>query len=158
GALAEYVRTMSGAVRSSHPQTSFAAVGAEAASLMARHPNSSHLGPESPLGALYRRGAMVLLLGVGYEVCTVFHLAEYLYAELPKRGYRARGSAAAPGSDGWLDFEDIDCDDDDFRLLGKEFEVEFAITARPAGRAPSRLFPAKDAVDFAVGWMRRERR
>src|SRR5205807_10651675 len=65
GALAETVRTLRGAHRSTHPQTSFAAVGRYARALTAIHDLGCHLGPRSPLGALYEHGALVLLLGVG---------------------------------------------------------------------------------------------
>ena len=77
GRLAESVRTAGGAVRSAHPQTSFAALGRRAGELLSAHPLSSHLGEESPLGALYRAGAQVLMINVGFSVCTAFHLAEY---------------------------------------------------------------------------------
>jgi aminoglycoside 3-N-acetyltransferase len=33
-------------------------------------------GEHSPLARLEEVGAQVLLLGVGYDVCTAFHLAE----------------------------------------------------------------------------------
>jgi aminoglycoside N3'-acetyltransferase len=36
-----------------------------------------HLGERSPLGWLYAADAAILLLGVGYDACTAFHLAEY---------------------------------------------------------------------------------
>jgi aminoglycoside 3-N-acetyltransferase len=65
GVLAEAVRTWPGAVRSNHPHTSFAAVGARAADLMATHELDSQLGEGSPLAALERVGARILLLGVG---------------------------------------------------------------------------------------------
>jgi aminoglycoside 3-N-acetyltransferase len=77
GVFAEYVRTLPGAVRSAHPQSSFAAVGPCAEDCTVDHELACHLGERSPLGWLYRSGAAILLLGVGYEACTAFHLAEY---------------------------------------------------------------------------------
>ena len=50
---------------------------------MADHRLESHLGEYSPLAKLYRMEASVLLLGVGYQVCSAFHLAEYRYVESP---------------------------------------------------------------------------
>jgi aminoglycoside 3-N-acetyltransferase len=79
GRIAECVRTTPGAVRSQHPQTSFAALGPRAQMLMTGHRLDCHLGESSPLGRLYQAGAWVLLMGVGYEACTCFHLAAYRY-------------------------------------------------------------------------------
>jgi aminoglycoside 3-N-acetyltransferase len=154
GALAEGVRTLPGAYRSTHPQTSFAAVGRRAEELTAVHDLECHLGPRSPMGALYEADALVLLLGIGYSVCTMFHLAEYRYAPRPKRRYECR-IADVPG-DGWIEFEDIELDDGEFGRLGKEFEhATGQVRVGPVGHADSRLFGARDAVDFAVQWMRR---
>src|ERR1700741_3954042 len=66
GAVGEMVRQWPGAVRSNHPHASFAAVGGAAVELMAEHRLDSHLGEHSPLAALERAGARVLLLGVGF--------------------------------------------------------------------------------------------
>src|SRR5215813_11026393 len=74
GLIAETVRTWPGAVRSPHPQTSFVALGARATELMARHDLDSELGEASPLATLEAAAAWVLLLGVGYDRCTAFHL------------------------------------------------------------------------------------
>ena len=57
--------------------------GHEARDLAEDHRRNCHLGEHSPLGKLYQMGAYVLLLGVGYERCTAFHLAEYRYTESP---------------------------------------------------------------------------
>jgi aminoglycoside 3-N-acetyltransferase len=152
GALAEYVRTMPGAWRSTHPQCSFAAVGARARELMAVHDLECHLGERSPLAALCAAGAQVLHLGTGYEVSTVFHLAEYRYASLPRRGYKCRTL------DGWTRFKDIELDDGDFGAIGAEFEAESRFLHRSAvGAAQGLLFPAEEAVQYAVAWMRRNR-
>ncbi|GAB3838311.1 hypothetical protein GCM10029963_04260 [Micromonospora andamanensis] len=100
GVLAEQVRQSPAAVRSRHPQTSFAAVGHGAAELMRVHDLDCHLGDRSPLGALYDADATVLLLGVDHRVCTAYHLAEY---RLPDRRSRptAASSATATAGCGW---------------------------------------------------------
>ena len=86
GAFAEHLRLQRTAMRSSHPQTSFAALGPAAQACTSVHDLECHLGERSPLGWLYERNAAILLLGVGYSACTAFHLAEY----------RLSGEPAAP--------------------------------------------------------------
>lgn len=153
GALAEGVRTRPDACRSTHPQSSFAAVGRRARALTAVHDLDCHLGPRSPLGALHEADALVLLLGVGYSVCTAFHLAEYQYTRRRTRRYECR-IAGLPG-DGWTEFQDIELDDREFGQIGKEFEHEHGgVRIGLVGSAKCRLFGLRDAVGFAVGWMR----
>jgi aminoglycoside 3-N-acetyltransferase len=120
GVLAEAVRTTQGAARSAHPQTSFAALGPQARRITAGHRPDCHLGEESPLAALYRAGAGVLLLGVGYESCSAFHLAEYRVPDPPLRSYRCVVRRA--GRPRWWGYEDVALDDRDFPALGTAYE------------------------------------
>jgi len=154
GAVAEAVRTWPGAVRSTHPQTSFAALGAQAAELMATHDLSCQFGPASPLGAVERAGAQVLLLGVGFDVCTAFHLAEYRIP-MPKSAF----SCAIQTERGreWVTFTDVDTDSDDFDELGAAYEEQGEVRRGLVGAADSRLFPMDKAVAFAQGWLKTHR-
>lgn len=151
GAVAELVRQWPGAVRSDHPQASFAAVGARAVKLMAEHRLDSHLGEGSPLAALERTGARVLLLGVGFDVCTAFHLAEYR-VPMPKTEF----GAAVHTPDGgrrWVTYPDVATDSDDFADLGEDFERTGSVTTGMVGQAVSRLFAMDKAVAHAVAWL-----
>ncbi|MDQ0797690.1 aminoglycoside N(3)-acetyltransferase [Streptomyces sp. B1I3] len=154
GRLAETVRLAPEAVRSGHPQTSFAAVGPAAATLLARHRPDCHLGEDSPLARLYEADAQVLLLGTGFATCSAFHLAEYRLPAAPRRLYRC--VIAPDGGRRWWEYEDVELDDSDFAALGGDFEradVTGAVRRGRVGAAPCRLFPLRAAVDFATGWL-----
>ncbi|MFG2297403.1 aminoglycoside N(3)-acetyltransferase [Streptomyces sp. NPDC048603] len=155
GALAEAVRTTPGAHRSDHPQSSFAALGRDAGRLLAEHRLSCHLGEESPLGALCWEGADVLMINVGFSVCTAFHLAEYRIPKPPLRMYAC--VVNLPGGDQWIEFEDVVLDDSDFALIGKEFPESLVRRGR-LGSADTVLFSLHDAVDHALAWMTENRR
>lgn len=149
GALAECVRTTPGAVRSAHPQTSFAGLGPRAAELLGRHDPRCHLGEHSPLAALYAADAQVLLLRVGFEVCSAFHLAEYRTTPpAPRRTYRCvvgeRGN--------WISYEDLALDDSDFGMLGKRLPRELVVQREWAGKAVV-LCAMRAVVDHAVDQM-----
>jgi aminoglycoside 3-N-acetyltransferase len=165
GALGEALRTFAGAERSDHPQISFAALGSEARYLTDDHRLDCHLGEHSPLAKLYRMGASVLLLGVGYEACTAFHLAEYDYKESPPRtGYSC--AVIVDGKSEWIEYEDVVLDDTDFAEIGKALEeedseksgeTESPVKGGKVGDAPSRLIRMVQAVDYARYWMARNR-
>jgi aminoglycoside 3-N-acetyltransferase len=163
GAFAEHVRTRPGAQRSAHPQTSFAALGAGAATAMSRHDMDCHLGEQSPLGWLYDAGAAIVLIGVGYSACTAFHLAEYrLSRPVPLRGYHC--FVESDGERRPYTFTDIDLVDDDFELIGGALDESRWPDAADAprrgrvGMADAIWLPMRGAVDFARSWMDAHRR
>ena len=151
GRFAEYLRTSRGAVRSSHPQTSFAALGPDAPMLMKIHELDCHLGDRSPVGALYASHAWVMLLGVGYAVCTGFHLAEYHLPRPVTKQYEC--FVQADGVRVHHEFVDLDFYDKDFDELGTAMERELGVHAGPVGAANACAFPLRNAVDFAIGWL-----
>ncbi|MER7046222.1 aminoglycoside N(3)-acetyltransferase [Streptomyces jumonjinensis] len=155
GRLAESIRAAEGAVRSAHPQTSFAAVGGRAEELLSDHTLSSHLGENSPLGALYRVGAKVLMINVDFDVCTAFHLAEYR-TNAPVRTYRCV-VLLPDGGKKWTEYEDVRLDESDFGAIGAAFTWGMERKGLLGGR-PARLFSVRAAVDHAVAWMTEKRR
>jgi len=157
GRIAEQVRTWPGAQRSDHPQTSFVAVGPRARFLMADHRLTSPLGEHSPLARLEEVGARVLLLGVGFESSTCFHLAEYRIPDPPRRMNAC--AVVGPAGREWIEYPGIRLHDQDFGQLGKAFEHETDVAVRGrVGAATCNLFPLGPAVHFARSWLLNNRK
>ncbi|MGF1425205.1 aminoglycoside N(3)-acetyltransferase [Kitasatospora sp. LaBMicrA B282] len=161
GRLSEELRNTPGALRSTHPQTSFAALGPKAAALTADHRLDCHLGEESPLGRLYRERGWVLMLGASPERCTALQLAEYRVPDGPVKRYgcMVRGPGGHPR---WERFDGLDLDDQYFRQMLPEilpglFRLPGPVAARTARirGADCLLLPVVQAVDAALGWHQR---
>jgi len=159
GAVAEALRTArgAGAVRSEHPQSSFAAIGPDAVRLMAGHLPECHHGEDSPLAKLYACDARVLMIGVGYEACTAIHLAEYRYTpDPPVRDYTC--VIAVGGEPSWFTYKDVELDDSCFDVIGAHIEARVAPRRGRVGGAGSRLLRMREIVDNATEWMKVNRR
>lgn len=166
GRLPEALRRWPGAVRSRHPDVSFAALGAAAAELTAGHPWDDPHGADSPLARLVARGGRVLLLGAPLDTMTLLHHAEAL-AEAPgKRFVDYEQPVLVDGRRVWRRFHDIDSEDGafDYSAVVPEGRDPFAVIAEDmlaegigrkgrVGAADSYLFEASQAVDFAVTWI-----
>ena len=149
GAFAEFIRGHPGSLRSDHPQTSFAALGPGASELLADHALDCHLGEKSPLAKLYAANALVVLIGVGFGVCSCFHLAEHrLSTPAPRRGYRCYVQEG--GRRVLREFVAVDADDRDFTRLGEAMKDEPFVCRGRLGGAEVHWFPLRRAVEFAI--------
>ncbi|CAG8940206.1 unnamed protein product [Penicillium salamii] len=149
GVIPEVVRNWPGAVRSTHPQTSFSAVGANAHFVTEGHALDCLFGEQSPLARLEKINAKVLLLGVDFDVCTCFHLAEY---RVDSRKADNSFSAFQDGSRTWVTVSDVAVSDEDFLELGKDLVAETDVTKGEVGGAQCCLLSLPQAVKFAEKW------
>lgn len=156
GRIAALFGTARGAVRSGHPELAFAGIGPLARRLVRGHRPEYGLGEKSPVGKLYAEDASVLMLGTGYETCTVMHLAEYrLAAAAKERGKLPDLVTCAGRGKTWTD---IAYRTELFPGLGSAFERAFPDRAMKGpmpgaaigGGREWRLVGVRDLVDFCV--------
>jgi aminoglycoside 3-N-acetyltransferase len=156
GAVPECFRTFPDAVRSRHPECSFAAWGADADAIVADHSYEYGLGDGSPLAEVYDREGRVLLLGVGHDVNTSLHLAEHR-ADFEKEHVSHRAPVVEAGERVIVDYDDIVTTTEDFEDVGAAFESEVGVEEGSVGAAEAKLLDQPELVDFAADWFETHR-
>lgn len=152
GRISETVRTWPGALRSSHAAHPLSAVGAKA-ELICRRPYRTGFGPDSPFRTLVDEGAWVLLMGVTYNNCTLFHLFEaeagvpYRFLEERKAVVIVDGVRDEHGS-AW-EYTRRPETANDFMPLGLELERRGIVRRATIGHSEQRLLRAHEA--YVVG-------
>ncbi len=157
GIIPEVFRGYPEVFRSDHPQCSFLAWGAQAEYLTQGHTLTPIFGKSSPLGKIYEMGGKILLLGVDHDSNTSLHLAESL-ANIPNHPHEHQGAAIMRDDKRqWVKFDDIEYDEDDFMQMGLEYEQKTQCQSQLIGNAPSKLFQARELIEFAVPWFKNHR-
>lgn len=154
GVVAECFRTQPGTVRSSHPQSSFAARGPHASRVVDGHSLSYSMGEGSPLARVYELDGRVLLLGVSHANNTSLHLGEFRADPPGRRPVEQGAPVVADGVRRWIRFQDLDWDSDDFEELGRAFAQETGLEQQgAAGAGRALLMSQRAVVDFASRWI-----
>ncbi len=162
GAIPEMFRNFPGVKRSSHPTTSFAAIGPNSDFLLGGGISlKEELSEDSPIGKLYEIHGQILLLGVSNKSNTSLHLAEYR-AKLSNKTVVMEGTAMlVDGKRKWVEFNMLELDPDDFEQIGCAFinseeNSKFFFTLN-VGSATCLLIQQRPLVDFAASWMEANR-
>jgi aminoglycoside 3-N-acetyltransferase len=147
GQVPELFRTYPGVIRSEHPRLSFAAWGSKKEEVIYPHPINDGFGEKSPLGRMVENDFYVLFIGVGHDSNTSLHLAEHAdpnikeqieYAPIIENGVRV-----------WKEYKEVAYDSDRFEEIGKSYEEVGSVSYGTIGLAEAKLFPQKEAVEFA---------
>jgi aminoglycoside 3-N-acetyltransferase len=151
GAVARAVWKADGALRSQHPVTSWAAVGAAAADLLREHPLDDPEGADGPVGRAWKADARILLLGTDHDTNTTIHLAESLLEmphleALPDR-FPTRDAA---GSRVWHAVRKTTKCSDGFTKLGPYLEEEGVVRHGRLGSAIVMSMRSRDVVRIAA--------
>jgi aminoglycoside 3-N-acetyltransferase len=157
GVVPELFRTWPGAVRSGHPAFSLAALGPNAAYVVADHALTEDAGDRSPLGKLYELDGHVLLLGVEHWNNTSLHLAEFRANYAGKSTLRTGSAMLVNGQRQWVSYETPVTNPDDFGEIGAAFDAAHNIVVQHINTAEVRFFKQRLVVDFAVQWMEQHR-
>ncbi|GAB3387166.1 aminoglycoside 3-N-acetyltransferase [Massilia agri] len=164
GAFNEFIRKHPDCRRSPHPDASMAAIGPDAAWLVAPHRMGSAYGPGSPLERLLHKGGKVLSIGAGPDAVTVLHYAEAV-ARIPgKRRVVYSMPLLVDGERRWVTASDWDSNGILDEYAGPEGPDAVERAARDylalgrhregmVGRAAARLIDANDIVRFGQAWL-----
>lgn len=150
GCVVENLRRRDGTVVSSHPTYSFVAWGKYAKLLCNRQSLHFGLSEESPLARLCELKGFILLLGMDYEECTAFYLAQYRAECQPIQVQGA--SVEMEGEKKWKKLLNIELDNRSFNEIGKILEKQQKVTKFKLGKADCRFFRADQAIDEAAGF------
>lgn len=156
GAIPEVFRKFSNVLRSYHPATSFASWGKNAKRYTEGFQLEFAMSDLSPLGKLYEDDGYILLLGVEHSSNTSLHLAETRIEGFPTE--IQGGPVIENNKRVWKEYEDYKYDSEDFDVIGSRFEESNEVNCGKIGSSKSKLISMRKLVDFALLWMKENRK
>lgn len=134
-------------LRSNHPMVSFLAWGKYAKLIVEKHPLHFGMNQESPLGKIKEYNGYVLNVGVDYNRCEIFHLAQYMTMRCPIRIYSC--PIEKSGAVSWIQLLDLELNNKSYNEIGKIMEDRQIVSTTYLGNSFCRLYAAKSAQDCA---------
>ena len=148
GAIPEAFRSLPNTLRSNHPLVSVSAIGPRAEKITQEHALSFSEGQDTPFGKLYQYDAVTLLLGVGFNRCTILHYAESLCKN--RRITESHLPMMEHSKPVWVKTLDMGIDNGTlFPIVGSNFVEKCAVETGRVGNAECFQFSTRALVDFA---------
>ena len=146
GLLSEQFRRRPNALRSKVPMVSFAAEGMNAHEYTRSY--QSHLDEDATLTRLIKNNGKILLFGVGYKKCTLYHLSEERKQTDTNEyknfsGYLIEGGKKSPISQRYFVRKDINVQKDGANVKDK-FEANYSFKEVQLGSGKITVFSARD--------------
>lgn len=138
-------------LRSNHPMVSVLAWGKYAKLIVEKHPLHFGMNQESPLGKLKEYNGYVLTIGLNYDKCDIFHLAQYTTMKCPIRIYSC--PIEKGGSTNWIQFLDLDLNHDGYLEIGALMEEKGVVKSTYLGNTTCRMFSAREAENNAIYYL-----
>lgn len=142
-----------GVLRSNHPMVSFLAWGKYAKLIVDKHPLHFGLNQESPLGKLKEYNGYVVTLGMNYDKCDIFHLAQYVTMKCPIRLYSC--PIEKNGTTQWIQLLDLELNNKHYKEIGALMEEKEVVKTTFLGSSYARLFSARVAEENAISYLNR---
>ncbi len=141
-------------LRSSHPAYSFLAWGKYAKLIVEKHPLHFGLSKDSPLSKIVDLNGFVLMAGMNYDKCELFHLAQYSNKACPIRVMTYPVEKA--GNVHWIKMLDKEFSDASYKQIGKLMEERGVVKSLEIGNTVCRLFSSREALNSAVAYLNQE--
>ena len=151
GIIPETFRKWPNTLRSNHPISSVCANGKLAKRLSENHNLEMSEGTNTPYEEIYKNDFKVLLLGVGFNRCTMLHFAESKSKN--RRITTSRYPIIRDNNREWIEVKDMENDNSThFPTIGEMYMNKSRLAYKKIGQANSVLMDIKSLVDFGTAY------